>query len=123
MPAEGCRVEAFPFPRGWCEGIVARSRGDADGARVAFVAARAEVGQIVQQQYDNAPALCVLAVIDAALGNKREANQEAKRAAELLPVAKDSIDGARVIQYLALTYALTGKKDAALTELSAAAKI
>jgi TolB-like protein/class 3 adenylate cyclase len=123
MPPDGCREEAFPFPRGWCEGVVARSRGDGERARGAFTEARAEVQKITQEQRDNAPALCVLGVIDAALGNKKEANREAKRAAELLPVTKDSIDGARVIKYVALTYALTGKKDAALTELETAVKI
>jgi serine/threonine-protein kinase len=123
MAPDGCRDEAFPFPLGWCEGVVARARGDGESARPAFTAARAEVEKIIQDQHDNAPALCVLAVIDAALGNKKAANREAKRAAELLPVTKDSVDGARVIKYLALTYALTGKKDAALTELAGAAKI
>jgi TolB-like protein/class 3 adenylate cyclase/Tfp pilus assembly protein PilF len=123
MPPDGCREEAFPFPRGWCQGRVARARGDGESARPPLTAARAEVEKIIQEQPDNAPALCVLAVIDAALGNKKQANREAKRAADLLPVTKDSVDGARVIKYLALTYALTGKKDAALTELAAAAKI
>jgi len=78
---------------------------------------------IVQQQRDNAPALCVLGLVDAALGNKKDAIREAKRAAQLLPVTKDSIDGARVIKYLALTYAWTGKKDAALAELEKAARL
>jgi tetratricopeptide (TPR) repeat protein len=123
MGDDGCREEAFPFPRGWCEGVVARARGDSESARAAFTAGRVEVEKIIQDQHDNAPALCVLAVIDAALGNKREANREAKRAAELLPLTKDSVDGARVIKYLALTYALNGKKDAALTELATAAKV
>jgi TolB-like protein/class 3 adenylate cyclase/Tfp pilus assembly protein PilF len=123
MAPDGCREEAFPFPLGWCEGVVTRARGDGENARPAFTAARTEVEKIIQDQRDNAPALCVLAVIDAALGNAKQANREAKRAAELLPVTKDAVDGARVIKYLALTYALTGKKDAALTELAAAAKI
>jgi len=123
MAPDGCREEAFPFPRGWCEGVVARARGDGESARAALTAARAEVEKIVQEQRDNAPALCVLAVIDAALGNKKQANQGGKRAAELLPVTRDAVDGARLNKYLALTYALTGRKDAALTELAAAAKI
>jgi TolB-like protein/class 3 adenylate cyclase/Flp pilus assembly protein TadD len=123
MAPDGCRDEAFPFPLGWCEGAVARFRGDDESARPPFTAARAEVDKIVQEQRDNAPALCVLAVIDAALGNKKAANREAKRAAELLPLTKDSVDGARVVKYLALTYALNGKKDAALTELATAAKV
>jgi TolB-like protein len=123
MPTDGCREEAFPFPRGWCEGVVARFRGDGEKAHSAFTVARAEVEQIVKQQPNNAPALCVLGLTDAALGNRRDAVRESKRAVELLPVAKDSVDGARMIKYLALTYAWAGKKDAALTELSAAVKI
>ena len=123
IPADGCRDEAFPFPRGWCEGSLARLHGDGEHARPAFTAARAEVERIVQQQRDNAPAICVLGVIDAALGNKKAAVREAKRAAELLPVTKDSIDGARALKYLALTYAWTGKKDAALDELAKAARL
>jgi serine/threonine-protein kinase len=123
MPPDGCREEAFPFPRGWCEGVVARARGNDEGASAAFTAARAEVEKIVQEQRGNAPALCVLAVIDGALGNKKLANREAKQAADLLPLTKDAVDGARLNKYLALTYTLTGKKDAALTELAAAAEI
>jgi tetratricopeptide (TPR) repeat protein len=123
MPADGCREESLPFPRTWCEGTVARFRGDGDKARSAFIAARAEVEEIVKQQPENASALCVLGLIDAALGHRRDAVRESKRAVELLPVAKDSVDGARMIKYLALTYAWAGKKDAALTELGAAVKI
>ncbi|HYR22653.1 MAG TPA: adenylate/guanylate cyclase domain-containing protein [Chthoniobacterales bacterium] len=123
MTADGCREESLPFPRAWCEGTVARFRGDGDKARSAFTTARAEVEQIIKQQPENAPALCVLGLIDAALGNRRDAVRESKRAVELLPVAKDSVDGARMIKYLALTYAWTGKKDAAFSELSDAVKI
>ena len=79
--------------------------------------------KIVQQQSNNAPALCVLGLIDAGLGSKNEAVQEAKRALELLPPDKDSVDGSRVIKYSALTNALIGKKDAALRQLTTAAQI
>jgi serine/threonine-protein kinase len=123
MGDDGCREEAFPFPRGWCEGGVARARGDGATARAAFTAARAEVDKIIQDQRDNAPAMCVLALIDAGLENKKMANREAKRAADLLPVTKDAVDGARVLKYLAATYASTGKQDAAFAELSTAVKI
>src|SRR5205085_1011708 len=33
MAPDGCREEAFPFPLGWCEGVVARARGDGESAR------------------------------------------------------------------------------------------
>ena len=123
MPLDGCHEEAFPFPRGWCEGLIAQLRGDAAAARAAFVRARAETEQIVRQQPNNAPAICVLGLIDAALGSKRDAIREGKRAAELLPVAKDSINGAAMTKHLALIFAWTGKKDNALAQLNDAVKI
>ena len=39
---------------------------------------------------DDAGALCVLGLIDAALGRKEEALREGQRAVELLPVEKDA---------------------------------
>jgi len=48
---------------------------------------------------------------------------EGRRAAELLPVRKDSINGALVAEYLAVTYAWTGEKDAAIEQLSTVVKV
>ena len=62
-------------------------------ARSAFTAARAEQEKIVQAQPNYGPALCVLGLIDAALGRKEEALREGRRAVELLPVEKDAING------------------------------
>jgi serine/threonine-protein kinase len=62
-------------------------------------------------------------VADAALGNKEDAIREGRRAVELLPVTKDAIIGARLVQYLALIYAWTGQKDLALEQLSIAATL
>lgn len=123
MPLDGCRAEPFPFPRAWCEGITARFRGDTAAAHAAFTTARAEAQQLAQQQPNNGPALCVLGLIDAALGNKLDAIREGKRALELLPVSKDSIDGATASTCLALIYAWTGKKDAAVSQLETVARI
>ena len=67
---------------------------DEHKAQLAFTAARAEQEKIVQAQPDYGPAWCVLGVIDAALGRKEEALREGRRAVELLPVEKDSINGA-----------------------------
>jgi hypothetical protein len=60
---------------------------------------------------------------DAALGRKEDAIREGRRAAELLPVAKDAIVGPLLVQNLALIYAWTGEKDLALEQLSIAAKL
>jgi hypothetical protein len=78
---------------------------------------------MVAEQPDYPEGLCVLGVADAALGNKEDAIREGRRAVELLPVTKDAIIGARLVQYLTLIYAWTGQKDLALEQLSVAATL
>ena len=117
MPTDGCYDENIPFPNSWCEGLVARLRGDESAARAAFTSARKELEQIVRDQPDYAAALCALGVVDAALGNKDEAIREGKRAVQLLPVSKNSLDGPMLTQYLAVIYAWIGDKDGAIEQL------
>ena len=64
-----------------------------------------------------------LGVVDAALGNKEDSVRESQRAIELIPVSKNAIDGARLVQYLAVVYALTGQTDAAIQRLTEAVKL
>src|SRR4029077_4375516 len=52
------------------EGLLARMTKDEARARTAFEAARAQQEKIVQAQPDYGPTLCVLGLIDAALGRK-----------------------------------------------------
>ncbi len=122
LGVNGCHTE-LPFPRGWCEGRVALLRGEVALARDAFTRARKEIAGIVSQQPDYAQALCALGMIDAVLGNKEAAVREGRRAVELLPVTKDSIDGAQLVQYLAVIYAWVGQKDLALEQLRIASSI
>jgi TolB-like protein/Tfp pilus assembly protein PilF len=103
------------------EGLLARAMHDEGRAQKAFAAARVEQEQLVQQQKDYGPPVCVLGLIDAALGNKEAALQEGRRAMELLPVEKDAIDGQAVMVYFAIIAAWVGEKDLALQELAAAA--
>jgi TolB-like protein/Tfp pilus assembly protein PilF len=123
MSPDGCRDQRIAFPHAWCEGQVARVRGDANAARAAFISARNELEKIVRNQPAYAEGLCALGVIDAALGRKDEAIQEGRRAVELLPVTKDSINGALAIQYLAVIYAWTGEKNLALDQLEIASRL
>ncbi len=123
LPRDGIRVESVSFPRAWCEGLLARLRGDQAAARKAFSTAREEAEKTVREQPDNGAALCALGMIDAALGNKKEAAPEGRRAVELLPVSKDSINGALLVQYLAVIYAWTGQKDLALEQLAIVTKL
>jgi serine/threonine-protein kinase len=115
--------ETVSLPRSWWEGLVAHLRGDASTARAAFLKSREEINKIVHDQPDNVSALAGLGMIDAALGNKKDAIREGERAVELVPTSKDTIDGAMFVQYLALIYAWTGKKDAAFEQLNVASKI
>jgi len=123
MPTGGCYDENIPFPDSWCRGLAARIRGDEPAARAAFASARQELEQIIRDQPDYAEALCAVGVVDAALGNKEDAIREGHRAIELIPVGKNAIGGARLIQYLAVIYASTGNKDGAIERLTEAAKL
>ena len=89
-------------------------------AQLAFAAARLEQAKTVQAQPDYGPAWCVLGVIDAALGRKEEALREGRRAVELLPVEKDSVNGFHMIEHLAVIAAWVGEKDLACEQLAKA---
>ena len=118
MNAGGCYDENIPFPNGWCEGLAAWLRGDETSARAAWNTARNELSKTVQNQPDYAAALCALGVVNARLGNKKEAISEGERAVELIPANKHSIEGATFVRYLAVIYAWTGEKDRAIARLA-----
>ena len=105
--------------RSFGEGLLARMTKDEARARTAFAAARAQQEKIVQAQPDYGPALCVLGLIDAALGRKDLALDEGRRAIALTPLEKDVNNGSRVLQYFAITAAWAGEKELALQQLEA----
>ena len=111
-------LENVRFTRPFAEGVIARMTKDDDKARSAFSAARAEQEKIVQAQPNYGPALCVLGLIDAGLGRKEEALREGRRAVELLPVERDSMNGTNMIRYLAIIAAWVGDKDLACEQLA-----
>jgi len=103
--------------RSFGEGLLARMTKDEARARTAFEAARAQQEKIVQAQPDYGPTLCVLGLIDAALGRKELALDEGRRAIALTPLEKDVNNGSRVLQYFAITEAWAGEKELALQQL------
>jgi TolB-like protein/class 3 adenylate cyclase/Tfp pilus assembly protein PilF len=109
--------DAIRLSRSFGEGLLARMMKDEARARAVFGAARAEQEKIVQAQPDFGPALCVLGLIDAALGRKEAALEEGRRAIALLPTEKDVNNGSWMIQYFAITAAWAGEKDLALQQL------
>ncbi|MFL6501821.1 MAG: winged helix-turn-helix domain-containing protein, partial [Candidatus Udaeobacter sp.] len=114
--------DVFRFNRPFVEGIIARMTKDDEKARSAFTESRLEQEKLVQAQPNFGPPLVVLGLIDAALGRKEEALSEARRAIELLPVERDSIKGALIIEYSAIIAAWVGDKDLACERLAAAVR-
>jgi TolB-like protein/Tfp pilus assembly protein PilF len=115
-----CWGEApITLSRSFGEGLLARMTKDEARARTAFEAARAQQEKIVQAQPDYGPTLCVLGLIDAALGRKDLALDEGRRAIALTPLEKDVTNGSLVLQYFAITAAWAGEKEIALQQLEA----
>ena len=111
--------DTIQLSRSFGEGLLARMTKDEARARTAFEAARAQQEKIVQAQPDYGPALCVLGLIDAALGRKDLALDEGRRAIALTPLEKDVSNGSLVLQYFAITAAWAGDKELALQQLEA----
>jgi TolB-like protein/Tfp pilus assembly protein PilF len=124
IPSESYLPQAdYPVPRAWHEGLLAKLRQDAPAAHAAFMAARAETEKLVRAQPESVNPLRALAIIDAELGEKEKAIQEGRSACDMLPPAKDAMDGVRLITNLARIYALTGEKNLALERLDSVSKI
>jgi hypothetical protein len=77
----------------------------------------------VQAQPGYGPALCILGMIDAGLGRKEDALREGQRAIDLLPVEKDSINGAHMIEYFAIIAAWIRERDLAYEQLARATRL
>ena len=108
---------AINLSRSFGEGLLARMTKDEASAHTAFEAARTQQEKIVQAQPDYGPALCVLGLIDAALGRNDLALDEGRRAIALTPLEKDVNNGSHVLQYFAITAAWAGDKELALQQL------
>jgi TolB-like protein/Tfp pilus assembly protein PilF len=123
IDSDGLTDLGIMYPKAWYEGIAARMLGQADEARTAFTAARSEVEKTVRQQPDYAQQLSLLAMIDAGLGRKEDAIREGRRAVELLPVSKDAMTGAGLVENLAVIYAWTGEKEQSCNQLAVVTSI
>ena len=122
MPPTGISID-LNFPRSLCKALADRFRGDAAAARAELLQARAEIEKTMREQPNYAPGFSVLGLVDAALGRKEDALREGRHAVELLPVTKDSIDGAELVKYLGVIYAWCGEKDLAVKQVGATLRI
>jgi tetratricopeptide (TPR) repeat protein len=105
---------SFYYPKAWFEAMIARAKGDSARATAAFSAARTILEQRLVVKPEHARTLAVLAQVDAGLGSKELAIQEAQHAVDLMPVSKDVYDGALVLEGLAQVYTWTNEPDRAI---------
>ena len=102
----------------WADGLVARAQGDQLKVEAVFKAARQNFESSWGDQQGTYRYLSRAAALDAGLGRKQEAIEEAQHAVALMPIAKDAIQGLLVARNLALVYAWTGEPDLALEQLT-----
>ncbi len=105
---------SFYYPKAWFEAMIARTKGDSARATAAFSAARTILEQRLAIKPEDARTIAVLAQVDAGLGHKDLAIQEAQHAVDLMPVSKDIYDGALVLEGLAQVYTWTNEPDRAI---------
>lgn len=110
------------YPVSWFEALIARAKGDSATARNALTIARAKLETKLRDKPDDALVLAQVSVIDAGLGNGRDAISEALRAVQLRPLDQDALDGATVLSSLAEAYAWDGDIESALAQLTILAK-
>jgi TolB-like protein/predicted Ser/Thr protein kinase/Flp pilus assembly protein TadD len=111
------------FNRAHLEGLIDRMKGDAVSAKSAFTRARMQQEKVVSLQPQKGAFLTVLGLIDAALGRKEDALREGRRALELTPAEKDSLDAADVVYYYAVICAWVGESDLAIKQLETSARM
>src|SRR5262245_14032106 len=117
------QVDGIDLNHSFCEGLVARMKGNEAGAITAFLVARVQLEEVVRTQSDCGPVLCTLGLIDAQLGRKEEALQESRQAVDLVPVSKSSLEGAGVLCGFAMICAWAGERDLAFEQLEILAKL
>ena len=105
---------SFYYPRSWYEAIIARSQGDRISMIPAFAKAREIFAARLAEKPEDARTLAVLAQVDASLGDKTKALDEAKRAVALMPMTRDAYDAPLVLQGLAQVYTWSNEKDLAI---------
>jgi TolB-like protein/Tfp pilus assembly protein PilF len=105
---------SFYFPKSWYEAMIAREKGDSAKAAAAFRQCREILAQRLIVKPEHARTIAVLAQVDAGLGQKDLALQEAQHAIDLMPISKDIYDGALVLEGLAQVYTWSGDRDHAI---------
>jgi TolB-like protein/Flp pilus assembly protein TadD len=110
-------LDDYTVPRDWYLGLIARGRGKQEEAERAFAAAKGAVMAEAVGSPNDPKILIMRGLIDAMLGRREDAIAGGERAAQLLPVSADALDGPLIATNLAVIYAQLGQFDRALRDL------
>jgi len=102
---------------------LARVQGDSSRTKADFAAGRAALFQRTKEQPKDPALLSALGLIDAALGQKKDAIDETKYAVEMLPISSDAWYGPTLVYNLAAAYALLDEPNLAIEQLAALAEL
>jgi serine/threonine protein kinase len=103
------------FLFGWLKKV----EGDEPAAIVAFTRARGPQLAYVRKWPDDPSPLMMLALTDAAIGNREDALREGRQAIAMRPISLDALDGPLLPFDLALIYLWAGERELALEQLEA----
>jgi serine/threonine-protein kinase len=107
-------LDDYTVPRDWYVGLIARGRGREEEARRAFHAAREAILEEAKVSPNDAKILIMRGLIECMLGRAGEAIAAGERAAQLLPISADALDGPLIAINLAAIYAQLGRNEQAL---------
>lgn len=107
-----------PIPRGCGEIWLAALEGKHPTLEGRFKLARDQLAQRVEANPDDVQLLSVLGAIDAFLGRKQEAIDEATRATALQAISRDALKGREILANLSLLYIWANESDLAFEKLA-----
>jgi TolB-like protein/cytochrome c-type biogenesis protein CcmH/NrfG len=107
-------LDGYTFPKAWYEGLIARDRGERVAADRAFASTLEIVQADLAKAPDDAKLVAMLGLVHAMSGHNDDAIAAGRRAAELLPIARDAYDGPLIATKLAVIYAQAGQADRAI---------
>jgi TolB-like protein/class 3 adenylate cyclase/Tfp pilus assembly protein PilF len=117
---QSARLDTFvsptgvPLPKGYLAGCVALMRNDVAQAQREFEAARGALEDLVNKSPQDGVRHGQLGFLYALMGRKDDALREGRRGVELTPTSRDVVNGASVLDFLALIYARIGDADRAI---------
>ena len=118
-PASGFHTGDLRFWLGWTQELA----GDHAAAQESWRLARSELDAFLKEQPENVFIIVHLALTDMGLGDKAAAFALVERAMAAMPMEKDVLDGALLIETLAQVAARMGEPDRAIAALRKAISI